>query len=135
MSRSEILWLHWIAYGLAVSFSSWWRKTRTYIFTNLLQLYATCYFLKFHILFMIIWSFYYCLKNNLRVFDFVVESRSFKKLLGIVIDNGLAFRNHYLRQCSPKFSTLARISIYLNVEKFKVLFDCLYSALLLNYCP
>ena len=75
--------------------------------------------------------------SKIHIEDFIIESRTCEKLLGIKIDSKLRFDDHIQDLCNKanrKLRALARATPYMNLQTRKVLMNAFFNAQF-NYFP
>ena len=81
-----------------------------------------------------------CLGNNTETFSFsnnLMENSNEQKILGLIIDNNLNFKDHMTELCkkaSQKIEALCRLPSYLRNSQKKVIFNSIIKTQC-NYCP
>ena len=76
-------------------------------------------------------------RGQSRINENSISDTRFEKLLGVTFDNQLNFNHHISKICktaSTKLHALARISHYMEEEKWRILFKS-YFLSQFNYCP
>ena len=76
-------------------------------------------------------------ETSIKIGDTDIKSSSFKKLLGVIIDNKLTFNEHVSKLCkkaSNKLHTLARISKYMTKGRLRAVMNVFFSSQF-AYCP
>ena len=75
--------------------------------------------------------------SEIHIGDFIIDSSTCKKLLGITTDSKLRFDDHIQDLCKKanrKLRALARATPYMNLRKRKVLMNAFFDAQF-SYCP
>ena len=70
--------------------------------------------------------------SEIHIRDSIIESSTYKKLLGIKIDSKLRFDDHIQDLCNKanrKLRALARATRYMNLQKRKILMNVFFSAI------
>ena len=76
-------------------------------------------------------------KVSIKIDNIELENTSSKKLLGIIIDSKLNFKEHLegiIKKASRKVNVLSRITTYMNLTKRKLLMNSFFRSQF-NYCP
>ena len=74
---------------------------------------------------------------SIKIDDIDIKSSSFKKLLGVIMDNKLTFNEHVSKFCkkaSKKLHALARISKYMTKGRLRAIINVFFSSQF-AYCP
>ena len=76
-------------------------------------------------------------KVSMKIDNIELENTSSEKLLGIIIDSKLNFKEHLegiIEKASRKVNVLSRITPYMNLTKRKLLMNSFFTSQF-NYCP
>ena len=75
--------------------------------------------------------------SEIHIRDYIIESSTCKKLLGIKIDSKLRFDDNiqdFCNKANRKLRALARATSYINLQKRKVLLNAFFNTQF-SYCP